>query len=77
MNGPEEAVAKEKGDSHWEGIVIVKDQIGSESNGAVHDSLVCVCVQSWKLKRRGEWGGEWRFLRERFPGGVAPCKVYA
>ena len=46
MNGPEEAVAKEKGDSHWEGIVIVKDQIGSESNGAVHDSLVCVCVCS-------------------------------
>ena len=44
MNGPEEAVAKEKGDSHWEGIVIVEDQIGSESNGAVHDSLVCVCV---------------------------------
>ena len=38
MDGPEEAVAKEKGYSHWEGIVIVKNQIWLEANGAVHDS---------------------------------------
>ena len=57
MDGPEEAVAKEKGYSHWEGIVIVKNQIWLKANGAVHDSQkLCGCAVVEAEKRDASGG---------------------